>query len=79
MKLTPLNITLACVLVWFLSEINHKDDQLISWGWMIVFVVLLAALDLGFRLIFRDVKRLWIMQIAFILVVSILLVLIKMI
>lgn len=80
MKLTPLNIVLACVLVWFLSEMNiDEGDQLFSWGWMIVFILLLAALDLGFRLIFKDAKRLWIMQIAFVLVVSILLVLIKMI
>lgn len=78
MKLTPLNIVLACVLVWFLSEINLEGEQLFSWGWMIVFVVLLAALDLIFRLLFREVRRLWIMQIAFILVVSILMVLIRM-
>lgn len=78
MKLTPLNIVLACVLVWFLSKINLEGEQLFSWGWMIVFVVLLAALDLIFRLLFREVRRLWIMQIAFILVVSILMVLIRM-
>lgn len=78
MKLTPLNIVLACVLVWFLSEINLEGEQLFSWGWMIVFIVLLAALDLIFRLLFREVRRLWIMQIAFILVVSILMVLIRM-
>lgn len=78
MKLTPLNIVLACVLVWFLSEINLEGEQLFSWGWIIVFIVLLAALDLIFRLLFREVRRLWIMQIAFILVVSILMVLIRM-
>lgn len=78
MKLTPLNIVLACVLVWFLSEISLEGEQLFSWGWMIIFVILLAALDLIFRLIFRETKRLWIMQVAFILVVSILMVLIRM-
>ena len=78
MKLTPLNIVLACVLVWFLSEINLEGEQLFSLGWIIVFIVLLAALDLIFRLLFREVRRLWIMQIAFILVVSILMVLIRM-
>lgn len=79
MKLTPLNITLACVLVWFISEWNLEGGQLFSWGWMLLFVVLLALLDLGFRLIFKDLKKLWIMQIGFILIVSILVVLLKLI
>lgn len=77
MKLTPLNITLACVLVWFISEWNLDGGQLFSLGWMALLVILLALLDLGFRLLFRDLKKLWLVQIGFIVVVSILVVLLK--
>lgn len=77
MKLTPLNIALACVLVWFISEWNLEGAQLFSFGWMLFFVVFLALLDLGFRLLFKDLKKLWLMQIGFMLIVSILVVLIK--
>lgn len=77
MKLTPLNITLACILVWFLSEWNMDGGQLFSWPWMVLLLVLLALLDLVFRLLFKDLKKLWFTQLGFILVVSILIVLIK--
>ncbi|NGF58200.1 hypothetical protein G5B00_16945 [Parapedobacter sp. SGR-10] len=77
MKLTPLNITLACILVWVISEWNQEGDRIFSIGWLIVLLVVLGLLDLGFRLIFKDVKNLWFAQIGFILVVGILSVLIK--
>lgn len=79
MKLTPLNITLACVLVWAISELNLDTEMTFSWGWLIVLCVTLAFIDLGFRLIFRDMKKLWLSQIAFILVVGILAVVIRVI
>src|SRR5690606_20074401 len=56
-KFTPLNITLACILVWFVSELTLDGTPLLSLGWMVVLLILLALLDLGFRLIFTDIKR----------------------
>ncbi len=77
MKLTPLNITLACVLVWVISELNLDTEMTFSWGWLIALCVILSLVDLGFRMIFKDLKKLWFTQIAFILVVGMLMVLIR--
>lgn len=79
MKLTPLNITLACVLVWVISELNLDTEMTFSWGWLVVLCVTLSLIDLGFRMVFRDIKKLWYSQIAFILMVGILAVVIKLI
>ena len=77
MKLTPLNITLACILVWSISEWGQEGNRIFSIGWLIVLLVVLGVLDLGFRLIFKDIKNLWLAQIGFILVVGILMVVIR--
>ncbi|NGM62929.1 hypothetical protein G5B30_13540 [Sphingobacterium sp. SGG-5] len=76
-KFTPLNITLACILVWFISELNLEGAQLFSLGWLIVLIVLLALLDLGFRLIFKDIKRLWWAQCGFLCVVALIVIVLK--
>lgn len=77
MKLTPLNIALACVLVWVISELNLDTEMTFSWGWLVVLCVILSLIDLGFRMFIKDVKRLWWSQIAFIIVVGILMVIIR--
>lgn len=77
MKLTPLNITLACVLVWVISESNLDTEMTFSWGWLVVLCVILSLMDLGFRMFIKDLKKLWWSQIAFIVVVGILMVIIR--
>ncbi|MBL1407878.1 hypothetical protein [Sphingobacterium faecale] len=77
MKLTPLNIALACVLVWVISEWGSEQEQIMSWAWLLALTIFLALIDLGFRLFFKDLKRIWILQIGFILLVGILMVILK--
>ena len=77
MKLTPFNITLACLLVWFISEINLDTDMTFSWGWLLALCVILSVLDLGFRILFKELKRLWMMEVGFLVLVGILMLLIK--
>lgn len=79
MKLTPVNITLACILVWVISELNLDTEMTFSWGWLVALCVILSLVDLGFRMIFKDLKKLWFAQIAFILVVGILMVMIRLV
>src|SRR5690606_3357114 len=76
-KLTPLNITLACLLVWAISELNFDTEMTSSWGWLIALCVILSLIDLGFRMIFKNLKKLWFAQVAFVLVVGILMVVIR--
>ncbi|WP_240452790.1 MULTISPECIES: hypothetical protein [Sphingobacterium] len=77
MKLTPLNIALACILVWMISEWGSEQEQIMSWGWLLALAIVISLVDLGFRLLFKDIKRVWFLQIGFILVVGILMVILK--
>jgi len=77
MKLTPLNITLAVVVVWLMSEWSADQAMLFSWGWLVLFLVIISLVDLGFRLLFKNLKKIWFLQIGFILVVGILMIILK--
>lgn len=77
MKLTPLNITLACVLVWRISETNSADKPIFTWIWLLILTIMLILVDLLFRLWIKDNRRLWILQVGFLVVVGIVTVLIK--
>ena len=77
MKLTPLNITLACVLVWRISEISAEDKPIFTWIWLLVLTIMLILVDILFRVWIKDNRRLWMVQFAFLVVVGIITVLIK--
>lgn len=77
MKLTPLNITLAVILVWLLSEWKMDQEMIFSWGWLVLLLVVISLVDLAFRLLFKDLKRIWFLQIGFILIVGIIMVILK--
>jgi len=76
-KLTPLNITLAVILVWLLSEWKMDQEMIFSWGWLAVLVLVISLVDLAFRLIFKDIKKIWFLQIGFIFIVGIVMILLK--
>jgi hypothetical protein len=76
-KLTPLNITLAVILVWVISEWQSDQERIFSLGWLLLLVVVLSLVDLAFRLVFKDVKKVWFLQIAFILIVGMLMIILK--
>lgn len=76
MKLTPLNIVLACFLAWTITEWG-ADQLTMSWWALGLFVLAITASDLLFRLILKDVKKLWAAEIGFMLVASILMIVIK--
>jgi hypothetical protein len=77
MKLTPLNITLACVLVWAFSEMGTDQKPIFSWTALVILSIVLIFVYILFRLWNKNTQRLWIMQIGFILVVGIVSMLIK--
>lgn len=77
MKLTPLNITLAVILVWVISEWQMDQEQIFSLGWLIVWIVVISLVDVAFRLLFKDLKKIWFLQIAFILIVGMMMIILK--
>lgn len=76
MKLTPLNIVIACFLTWIVSEWGN-DQLLLPWWKVILFLVIIALADIVFRLFVNDLKKLWISEIGFILISGILMVVLK--
>lgn len=76
MKVTPLNITLACVLTWIISEWGNGQLNLSSWV-VVLLVLLLIVVDILFRMLFKENGKLWMAEIGFILVTCILLLIIK--
>jgi len=78
-KLTPLNITLACILVWYISEYGKGNGQYISLGWLMALLVMIILIDQAFRLMFKHMKTLWYVQVGFVLLVSVLILVLKVI
>lgn len=76
MKLTPLNIVIACFLTWVVSEWGN-DQLMLPWWKVILFLVIILLADIVFRLFVKDLKKLWINEIGFILISSILMVVLK--
>ena len=76
MKLSPLNIAQACLLVWYIDEWG-KDQALIPMWQLALFLVLLLLVDLVFRYYIKATRNLWMSEIGFILLTGILVVLLK--
>ncbi|MGJ1205231.1 hypothetical protein [Sphingobacterium lactis] len=77
MKLTPLNIALACIIVWVMSEYMSDQEPLFSWVWVLLLSLIFIFVDILFRIWFKNMQRLWMVELGFLLVVGILSILIK--
>ncbi len=78
MKLTPLNIVLACLIAWAIGE--WVNGEMVFSGWLFVlFLVFVLLSDLVFRVLIKDLRKLWMGELGFILLTGILVVLIKVI
>ena len=71
MKLTPLNIVLACVITWIISEWG-SEQLLLPWWQVALFIGAILFADILFRVFVKDIKKLWILEIGFVLVSGIL-------
>jgi hypothetical protein len=71
MRLTPLNIVLACVITWIISEWG-SEQLLLPWWQVTLFTGSLLFADILFRVFVKDIKKLWILEIGFVLVSGIL-------
>lgn len=78
MKLTPLNIVVACFLTWIVSEWGN-DQLILAWWKVFALVAVIILADIVFRISVRDLKKLWMNEIAFILVSGILIVVLKLV
>jgi len=71
MKLTPLNIVLACVLTWIISELG-SEQLLLPWWQVTLLIGSILLADILFRVFVKDIKKLWILEMVFVLITGIL-------
>lgn len=76
MRLTPINISMACALTWFISELS-TEKPLFSWGLFVLWFAILLSIDVLFRVGIKNNKKLWFMQLGFIGIVSVASILLK--
>ena len=80
LRLTPLNLLTSVLIVSIIYLLIYRDAE----GWRVlgtiplIFLVLLSFLaDLIFRRFIKDIKRIWIIELVFIIFATILMVLIQ--
>ncbi|HZH54354.1 MAG TPA: hypothetical protein VFD72_01780 [Sphingobacteriaceae bacterium] len=71
LRITPLSMVLAGLLTWILWEFWEGEFR---WGQMLyvllLFIILVGA-DQAARVIVRDMRRIWIMELVFLIAVAI--------
>ncbi|MCW2261233.1 MULTISPECIES: hypothetical protein [Sphingobacterium] len=77
MRLTPINIVSACLLAWYFVEDMSDTKPLLSMTALSILMVVLLLVDIFFRIIVKQNKKLWLYELGFIVVVAILTLIIK--
>lgn len=70
-KITPLNIVVAILIVWAVSALI--DGSLLSSQiiWIGVLAVIIVMVDIMFRMMLNTPKRLWLIQLLFLVLTAI--------
>ncbi|WP_257666164.1 hypothetical protein [Parapedobacter tibetensis] len=70
-RITPLNIASALLLTWLLWQIIDDKIGISGIGWFLLFLLILVAADQFFRLMLRNLKRVWIAEGIFVVLVAV--------
>ncbi|WP_312194338.1 hypothetical protein [Sphingobacterium multivorum] len=71
MRFTPLNIASACLVAWFVMENPNDEKALFTWGAFILLLLILTVIDIVFRVFVKANKKMWLLQLAFLIVVCV--------
>lgn len=71
MRFTPLNIASACLVAWFVMENPNDEKALFTWGAFILLLLILTVVDIVFRVFVKRNKEMWLLQLAFLVVVCV--------
>ncbi|CDS93626.1 MULTISPECIES: hypothetical protein [Sphingobacterium] len=77
MRLTPINIVSACLIAWYFVEDMADGNPLLTITALISLLVVLLFVDIFFRVIVKQDKKLWLYELFFIVAVAILTLIIK--
>jgi len=70
-RFTPLNIASACLVAWFVMENPNDEKALFTWGAFILLLLILTVVDIAFRVFVKQNKKMWLLQLAFLVVVCV--------
>jgi hypothetical protein len=76
-RLTPINIVSACLIAWYFVEDMADGNPLLTITALISLLVVLLFVDIFFRVIVKQDKKLWLYELFFIVAVAILTLIIK--
>lgn len=62
LRVTPLNIASALLLTWLLWQVLADEVGAGTIGWFLLLLLVLVAADQFFRLMLRSLKRVWIAE-----------------
>ena len=68
-RITPLNIASALLLTWLLWQILDDEVGIGAIGWFLLLLLVLVTADQFFRLMLRTLKRVWIAEGIFVVLV----------
>ena len=71
MRFTPLNIASACLVAWFVMENPNDEKAVFTWGAFILLLLILTVVDIAFRVFVKQNKKMWLLQLAFLVVVCV--------
>ncbi|MBK1438787.1 hypothetical protein JHJ32_02205 [Parapedobacter sp. ISTM3] len=72
LRITPLNIASALLMTWLLWQIVAEGIGMGTAGWFLLLLLVLVAADQFFRLMLRNLKRVWMAEGVFVLLVVVL-------
>ncbi|WP_374165155.1 hypothetical protein [Arcticibacter sp. MXS-1] len=75
MRLSPLNFVSAALVVTLIYPLLDQKQSKVQPGWLslVLVIVLCSVADLLFRTFLRDLKRIWIVEVIFIIFAAIVL------
>lgn len=69
LRITPLNIVSALLLTWLLWWIWEDDYTIAAIGWILLLLLAVVLTDQFFRLMLRSLKRVWMVEGVFVVLV----------
>lgn len=69
LRITPLNIVMAGLLTWMFWQLLVDAVLGFRMVWVTILLVILVAADQLFRILVRDLRRIWLIEVGFLLLV----------
>lgn len=69
MRITPLNIVMAGIFTWLLWKIFNQESTYSTIGWILLLFIILVVADQLFRVAIGSLRKIWLIEGGFLLLV----------